>query len=441
METYETISEIMRVFLTYSEGSAQGIVRETVNAKITDFKMNTSAAWKLVVSDESKKLKTGKPEILNIQKIKLPRKALAKPLSILRHPSAVIVGLMECEKPSLVEEEKCIERVILYPVKDFEVESGDLIGVFEVQFVETGLLKGVKSREISGIGEVREANMVFDDDGTIHRRKITAPGFEYRMSPCAYWIPIVSRERRDVQRGKVTRLRIREISLPPNTIVKPLCGLSHALGVIIEVVGDVKLVEEVRRVREVIFVPLGDGVIEDGDLLGALDVHYISTKEKVVQFQESEFQKVKISYTDDGEVKRKETIANAVGYMRTFSGYWIPIVSEEDVDVRAGEITTIKVRDIFIPEYTVVSPIHVPNHATGCILNIKTEMPKKIEERKSVSEVIFLPVLDEKIEKNDLLGSLSVHNIYFTWDLLLFPPKPPEARVEELRRKIHIFTE
>lgn len=312
----------MRAFLTYLEGSVQkGIVRETVNAKITDFKMKTSAAWKLVVSDESKELRTGKPEILNIQKIKLPRKALAKPLYILRHPSAVVVGLMEYEKPSLVEEEKCIERVIVYPVKDFEVESGDLIGVFEVQFVETGLLKRVKTREISGIGEVREANMVFEEDGAIHRKKITAPGFEYRMSPYAYWIPIVSRERRTVQRGKVTRLRIMEISLPPNTIVKPLCGLSHALGVIIEVIGDVKLVEEARRVKEVVFIPFSDGIIEDGDLLGALDVYYISTKEKVIQFQESEFQKVKISYTEDGEIKRKETITNAVGYMKTFSGY------------------------------------------------------------------------------------------------------------------------
>ena len=82
-----------------------------------------------------------------------------------------------------------------------------------------------------------------------------------------------------------------------------------------------------------------------------------------------------------------------------FSSEFVEIVSEEVVDIRAGEITTIKVRDISIPEYTVVSPIHVPNHATGCILNIKADIPKKIEEKKCISEVIFLPILNGEIEK------------------------------------------
>ena len=52
------------------------VVRDTVNAKITEFKMDTKAAWRLIVSDETKTLKEGKPEILKIHKIELPEKIL-----------------------------------------------------------------------------------------------------------------------------------------------------------------------------------------------------------------------------------------------------------------------------------------------------------------------------------------------------------------------------
>ena len=419
------------------------VVRDTVNAKITEFKMETKAAWRLIISDETKTLKEGKPEILKIHKIELPEKTLVKPLSILRHPSAVVVGLMECGTPSPVEEKKCIERVIVYPIKDFEVNPGDLVGVFEVQFVETGLLKSFKvgkAEEVT-VKIEREANMVFEKGDTVSRKEIIAPSFEYKMSQWAYWTPIISDERKAVQKGKAVRIKIKDVNLPVNTIVKPLCGLNHALGTVIDVIGEVKLVEEPRKLTEAIFIPIRDGIIEENDILGALNVYYVATKEKVIQFQEEEFRRANITYTENGEIKRKKITTNAVGYVRTFAGYWIPIVSEEDKDVRAGEVTVIKVRDILIPEYTVVSPIHTPTHALGCVLDIKTSMPKKIEERKSVSEVIFLPVFDGRIEKNDLLGSLSAHEVYFTWDLLLFPPEPPEKRLEELKRRTFVFTE
>ena len=431
MSFYEILSGIMRANIAYRLNGE--VVRDTVNAKITEFKMNTNAAWRLIVSDEIKTLRDGKPEILKIHKIELPEKTLVKPLSILRHPSAVVVGLMECGTPSSVEEKKCIERVIVYPIKDFEVNSDDLIGVFEVQF--TGLFKA-KSDKIE-----REANMVFEKGDVMSRKRISAPSFEYKMSPCAYWIPLISDERKIVQKSKAVRIKIKDVNLPINTIVKPLCGLNHALGTVIDVIGEVKLVEEPRKLTEAIFIPIRDGIIEKNDILGALNVYYVATKEKVIQFQEEEFRRANITYTENGEIKRKKITTNAVGYVRTFSGYWIPIVSEEDKDVRAGEVTVIKVRDILIPEYTVVSPIHTPTHALGCVLDIKTNMPKKIEERKSVSEVIFLPVFDGRIKKNDLLGSLSVHEVYFTWDLLLFPPEPPEKRLEELKRRTFVFTE
>lgn len=427
----------MKAFLTWLEKDK--VQRKLVDARVTEFKMNTGASWRLVVSDEKKTLRKNKPELLKIQKIDLPERTLAKPLSIMRHPSAIIVGLAEYGIPTLVERAKTIDRVLVYPISDFEVEAGDLIGVFEVQYVETGLFKSLKKREISE-KVLNEANMVFEKDGSISRKKIVASSLDYKMSQFAYWTPIVSDEEKAVQKGKPARIRVREIKLPINTVVKPLYGLNHAIGTVIGLIGDVELVERPRKIREVVFIPTQDGSVERGDLLGALNVYYIATKQMVVQLQEEDFQSINVTFMENGEVKRRAIKTKSVGYLRTFSGYWVPIVSEEELEVKAGEIVSVKVRDIFIPEYTVVSPIHTPTHALGCVLDLRTDKPRKIEEKKSVSEIIFLPVMDGKIEKNDLLGSLSVHEVYFTWTLTLFPEVPKE-RLEEVRRRFLAFSE
>jgi len=435
----------MRAVLKFwSDTTKDEVSEKAVDARITEFKMYPFAAWRLVISDTKKKLRKGEPEVVRIQRVELPKKTLVKPLSIPHHPRVVILGLMSCGIPTMVEERKRLDEVVVYPTNNCEIDYGDLLGVFEVQFVETGILKGIKSKEITnfvGYSELKEVKMVLEGCDGILRKKLSVPSFEYRMSPMAYWVPVVCDENAEVDRGEIVKLSIKNIELPPNTVVKPLCGINHALGTVVDVTGDVKLVEEEKSLNGALFAAVRSGIVEEGDLIGALNVYYVATRDKTVQFREVEQQMVSVTNFEGGKVVRKKIVTNAVGYMRSFSGYWIPVVSEEDVEVKKGEITVVKVRDIIIPEYTVVSLLHIPTHAFGCILDIRVPRPRRIEERKSISEIIFLPTADGKIETGDLLGSLSVHSVYTTWDLILFPSEPKLTFDDIKRMGAFIFTE
>lgn len=399
----------------YPESFESGISRKEVKNKTVEFRMSMFSVWKSVISDCRKRLVAGVPEIVRIKPIRIPKHSFFKQVTIPRHPNLILLSLLEPFHTG-----KMVTHAAVLPLKDTEIEPDDLLGVFEIQFIGTGIFKNLRSKkipEIIGMAELTYLNLVFPE-GKKLRLKVS--NFEYRAGKMAYWLPIISKESKEVERGKIEEIRIREINLPQKTIVKPLCGINHALGSVLALLGDLKLVEENRKVRKAIFMPLEDGRIEDGDLLGALNVYYLAG---VSQFDFDREMKVMMSYKEDGEVKRVETKRTATGYLRSFSGSFTGIVAKETRSLRKGEPVLLKIRELIIPANAMPSLTIYPTHACGCVLDLRMKKPKRIEEEKKVEEVLFFPFFDCEIQADDFLGFLCVHELLCSWNAMEVKPE------------------
>lgn len=81
----------------------------------------------------------------------------------------------------------------------------------------------------------------------------------------------------EVKKGVPTVIKIEKVEFPPNSICIMLARMRHALGAVLEIS---RYVEKVRWADQVIFLPICDGVVKKGDLLGVVNVIYIKTVKK-----------------------------------------------------------------------------------------------------------------------------------------------------------------
>jgi len=110
--------------------------------------------------------------------------------------------------------------------------------------------------------------------GEIKRMEYPNEMLEYILSTASKWINAVASERVEVKAGHPTVIRIDPIELSPKEITLT-CPISrHALGILLGLYGSEgkpQPVEGERLFDKAIFLPLRDGVVEEGDLLGVIN--------------------------------------------------------------------------------------------------------------------------------------------------------------------------
>ena len=79
--------------------------------------------------------------------------------------------------------------------------------------------------------------------------------------------------------------------------------------------------------------------------------------------------------------------------------------------MRENEVTEIKIDEIALPTGTIVQPLSARNHAMGIMIDVKTDRMRLVEEDKTITSAIFLPIVDGEVEKGDLIGVLNVYNV------------------------------
>lgn len=168
-----------------------------------------------------------------------------------------------------------------------------------------------------------------------------------------------------------------------------------------------------KKFDKAVFLPINEGDIRKGDLLGVLKVYFAEVngrKPKEVISEGKE--KVNLVYLKNGEVVREEVEIKNYKYIQTFVYEYVPIVAEEDMEVKKGEIYTINIEEIKIPSNTILDSLYIMRNALGDILDVKLrEGYRRVEEPKTISKAIFVAVRDGKIEKGDMLGVASVHHV------------------------------
>ncbi len=379
--------------------------KERVSYRIAPF-----TQWKVLVADESVEVEKGRVETIKVRDTLIPQNTIIAPLSILPHALGTTFDVIEA-KPSRVEEEKRITHAAFLPTDDGRVERGDIVGILKVFFVRTGAIAkrlGFRAGDIRLREEMVDANLTWGEEGEVRRERIRTRFFGYFRSHVAEWEPVIAAESVEVERGRVERIKIREIKLPEYTVITPLFIRRHSLGSLIDVAqkGRRKRVEEEKEINEAIFMPAKSGRVEKGDLLGVINVYYIATENFSVKRREKEEVLARLAHNG-----RKEIRIQPFAYRRKTTARWEPIVAAESMKVRRGEVEEIEIEPIRLEENTIVYPLYGLRNAFGSVIDVVEARPSRVEDKKELRKAFFLPLFDGEVRRGQLLGVMNVYSV------------------------------
>ena len=121
--------------------------------------------------------------------------------------------------------------------------------------------------------------MVLGGIDHIERENVSAVPYYFTISTEGKWEMLISARDLDVKKGEVIQIPVKKTVVHENTLSLPCAFCHHALGVVLKVKTDgVVLVENERNISSIVFLPIQDGMIEKGDLLGVINVFPIILK-------------------------------------------------------------------------------------------------------------------------------------------------------------------
>ncbi len=277
--------------------------------------------------------------------------------------------------------------------------------------------------------------MVYWEDDEYNRllkTEVAIKPFQYTINPVAMWKPVIADEDRDVKAGMPEIISIRKVRLPKNTMCSPLKIMRNGLGAFLSFfpLGGPPKIEEEKEFKKLIFLPVFDGKVKKGDLLGVLLVYFVNTgvlRSMDVRKKEEEVERASLVYWEDGHLVRKETDIQSTYFFQSSIYEWIPIISEEDVEVKKGQLKIIRTVSFKAPKNTVLDSLFVMRNAIGDVVDIfRDGKPRKIETTREISKVVFLPARDGEIKKGDLLNVAALHHVVV--DEPTFEPVKLKAR-------------
>ncbi len=392
--------------------------RERFNTELKPFgyRMTPVTQWKTLIARESIKVEAGKPVIVEINPFTLPGDTMVGPLHIMRHALGTVLDVIECGMPSKVEDEKCINKVLFLPVDSGVIEEGDIVGVLKVFFIKTGLLSkllNLKPKKVELREEFVEAKITWRHNSEIRRKRIRTKVFGYTRTNVGVWEVLVADEDVEFRAGDVLRVKIREIELPPNTVVVPLSITRNPFGTVVDVVhlGKPAKVEEAKKIHQAIFLAFEDGRIEKGDLIGVVNVYYVGVGKLAPLVLNRDDQSFRIVYREGDKIVRKDVAIRPYGYKRSPIARWEVLVADENINLKAGKTVKVRIREIEVPPNTIVYPLQTMRHSDGVMVDLVCETPWKVEEGGKVREAAFLPIFDGNIEKGDLIGVINFYKV------------------------------
>ena len=107
----------------------------------------------------------------------------------------------------------------------------------------------------------------------IERENVSAVPYNFTISTEGKWEMLISAGDVEVKKGDVIQIPIKKTVVYENTVSLPCAFCHHALGTVLKVQSEgAALVESERNILNVVFLPILDGMIRKGDLLGVINV-------------------------------------------------------------------------------------------------------------------------------------------------------------------------
>ncbi|MEM0202803.1 MAG: DUF22 domain-containing protein [Archaeoglobaceae archaeon] len=386
-----------------------------VDLKPFGFRMAPMAQVRTLIADRDTVVEKGKPTIVKVQTITLPSNTFVGPLNIMRHALGCVLDVLECGVPTRVEEEKCINNVVFLPIESGEIKKGDIVGALKVFYVKTGFLGktlNIGEPKVEVIKEKVVGNLVWRDNGNVHSERVEVEDLTYGRTHVALWEPVVADEEVQLRAGEVVKIKIRDIEIPANTIVVPIGFAMNAYGSLVDVVemGRPSRVEEEKKITHAVFLPIEDGKVEKGDLLGAISIYFVGLRDyrAIVQGVPKEFTMV---YRSGEGVIRKTVKLDPFGFQRKPVARWELLIADERKKLQAGKACLVAVKKLKIPRNSLIYPMHIMRNPYGVFIDVVLEKLARVEEEKTISKVVFLPLIDGEISKGDLIGIINIYDV------------------------------
>ncbi|VUT24261.1 MAG: hypothetical protein MASP_00422 [Candidatus Methanolliviera sp. GoM_asphalt] len=112
--------------------------------------------------------------------------------------------------------------------------------------------------------------------GKIRKVSIDAFPHGFEMNPKGEWEMLIAAEDKDIRANELIGIAVKKIEIPEKAVIMPCYFVRHAFGTVATTgsVGIPKPIEEKRTIDTVIFHPIFNGEIHEGELLGVINIFY-----------------------------------------------------------------------------------------------------------------------------------------------------------------------
>ncbi len=245
------------------------LVREEVQIEATTYLQSNVYEWVPIISATSTDIRKGELKVIDTQSFEIPRNTIVDSLFVMRNALGDVIGVFRPGKPKKIETTRTISKVLFLGARDGRIEKGDLLEVASLHYVM------VDEPHFEPLKREVTANIVYQDRDSIVRDEVHLEphGHEERTSK-GRWAYVVAAETRKLEKGKAVMVKIKDIVFEPGTVVAPLFAMRYALGVLLDVSGEGKpqKIEKRQRVTQAFLLPVFDGKVKEGEILGMLRV-------------------------------------------------------------------------------------------------------------------------------------------------------------------------
>jgi len=122
--------------------------------------------------------------------------------------------------------------------------------------------------------------------------------------------------------------------------------------------------------------------------------------------------KVDIVYWEDEigkSLNRVSVDVHPFGIQVGMRAEWQMAVAAEDKEVKAQMMVPIDIKPVDIPAKAIVLPCFFMRHALGIVTSLASlGRPLRVEDERRISQVLFYPIQDGLIRKDELLAVINI---------------------------------
>ena len=250
-------TKIINAFLTWIEDGI--FYRENITGTFSGYFESDSCSLIPVVAKEKARIRKGEIAVVEIEKINVDGGSIVLPYGLAVNAFTKLLNLAG-GKIKKFEEERSFNEAVLVGFSDGVVEKGEVLGLVCL----AGGNKGEESRILqfsqkSGGGVVKVLQKFNSRELKVGKR--------------GEWKVAISAETKKLKRGFAEIIKIQPVEVSEYSLVTPLGIMRHAYGTMVGgVAREPWSLEGRKRIEEVVFLPIMDGEIKKGQLIGVFNV-------------------------------------------------------------------------------------------------------------------------------------------------------------------------